>query len=95
MVPISYVFICGKDKEDYFIGAAAPPSKNDPKYCTWKLENGMVMSWLLNTMTNEIGENFMYYCTTKEIWESAKATYSNVDNTSAIFEIKSILHDLR
>ena len=81
MVPINYVFICGNDKEDYITGAAAPPSKNDPKYYTWKLENSVVMSWLLNTMTNEIGENFMYYRMAKEIWESAKATYSNVDNT--------------
>ncbi|KAI5410279.1 hypothetical protein KIW84_055684 [Lathyrus oleraceus] len=53
------------------------------------------MSWLLNTMTNEIGENFMFYDTAKEIWDAVKETYSNVDNTSVIFEIKSILHDLR
>jgi len=46
-------------------------------------------------MTNEIGENFMYYDTTKEIWDAVKETYSNIDNTSAIFEIKSLLHDLQ
>ncbi|RVW89522.1 hypothetical protein CK203_043570 [Vitis vinifera] len=32
---------------------------------------------------------------TKEIWDAARETYSNIDNTSAIFEIKSILQDLR
>ena len=53
------------------------------------------MSWLFNTMTNESGEDFMYYGTAKEIWNAAKETYSNVDNTSVIFEIKSLLHDLR
>lgn len=37
----------------------------------------------------------MYYDTAKEMWDAVKETYSNVDNTSAIFEIKSILHDLR
>ena len=37
------------------------------------------MSWLLNTMTNEIGENFMYYDTSKEIWDAMKKTYSNRD----------------
>ncbi|XP_050888927.1 uncharacterized protein LOC127094101 [Lathyrus oleraceus] len=46
-------------------------------------------------MTNEIGENFMFYDTVKEIWDAVKETYSNVDNTFVIFEIKSILHDLR
>lgn len=49
------------------------------------------MSWLLNTMTNEIGEKFIYYDTAKDMWNAVKETYSNVDNTFAIFEIKSIL----
>ncbi|KAG8375959.1 hypothetical protein BUALT_Bualt09G0013400 [Buddleja alternifolia] len=89
------IFISGKGKEDYLSGAAIQPKEDDPRYRTWKLENSMVMSWLINSMTNDIGENFMYYGTAKEIWHAATETYSNVNNTSAIFEIKSILHDLR
>src|ERR1044072_1910570 len=53
------------------------------------------MSWLLNTMTNETRENIMYFETAKEMWNAVEETYSDVDNTSAIFEIKSLLHDLR
>lgn len=55
----------------------------------------MVMSWLINSITNNIGENFMYYGTAKVIWDAPRETYSNIDNTSAIFEINNILHDLR
>ena len=55
----------------------------------------MVMSWLINSMTNETGENFMYYKSAKEIWDAAKETYSNKDNTSEVFEIEGTLHDLR
>lgn len=55
----------------------------------------MVMSWLLISMTNETGENFMYYKTTKEIWDAVRETYANKDNTSAVFEIKGILQDLK
>ncbi|KAJ1413630.1 hypothetical protein SESBI_19453 [Sesbania bispinosa] len=46
-------------------------------------------------MTSEIGDNFMYYNTAKEMWDAMKKTYSNIDNTSAIFEIKGLLHDFR
>ena len=53
------------------------------------------MSWLLNSMMNETGENFMYYKTVKKIWDTTRDTYSNKDNTSAIFEIKGIFHDLK
>ena len=55
------LFVCGKGKEDYLTGAAAPPQPDDLKFKVWKLENSMVMSWLINSMTNETGENFMYY----------------------------------
>ncbi|KAJ1395404.1 Gag-polypeptide of LTR copia-type [Sesbania bispinosa] len=89
------IFLQGKGKEGYITGDSKSPKKGDPNLNKWKLENSLVMSWLLNTMTNEIGENFMYYDTAKEMWDAVKETYSNVDNTSAVFEIKSILHDLR
>ena len=46
-------------------------------------------------MITEIGEDFLYVNTAKEIWDAARETSSNVDNTSAIFEIKILLHDLK
>lgn len=89
------IFLQGKGKEDYITEETEKPKKSDPNHAKWKLENSLVMSWLLSSMTNEAGENFMYYDTAAEIWNAAKETYSNIDNTSAIFEIKSLLHDLR
>ena len=89
------IFLEGKGREGYTTGGSKCPEKGDKNFQKWKLENNQVMSWLLNTMTNEIGENFMFYDTAKEIWDAVKETYSNVDNTYVVFEIKSILHDLR
>ncbi|XP_073284992.1 uncharacterized protein [Primulina huaijiensis] len=89
------MFICGKGKDEYLTGSITQPKSDDPKFKAWKTENNMVMSWLINSMTNEIGENFLLYGTTQEIWEAAKETYSNNENTSELFEIETILHDLR
>ena len=69
--------------------------KTDPKFRVWKTENHMVMSWLINSMNTDIGENFLFYGTAKEIWDAARETYSNYENTSEIFEIEATLHDLR
>lgn len=55
----------------------------------------MVVSCLINYMPKEIGEDFMHYKSAKEIWDAIKETYSNNDSTSALFEVKSILNDLR
>ncbi|RVW59074.1 Retrovirus-related Pol polyprotein from transposon TNT 1-94 [Vitis vinifera] len=37
----------------------------------------MVMSWLVNSMTADIGENFLSFDTAKEIWDTAKETFSD------------------
>ena len=37
----------------------------------------------------------MYYKIMKEIWDVKRETYSNKDNTSAVFEIKGVLHGLK
>ena len=46
-------------------------------------------------MTNEIGEDFMFYQTAKEIWDATKESYSDKDNTSELFQIKGVLTDLK
>ncbi|KAK2991196.1 hypothetical protein RJ640_027168 [Escallonia rubra] len=89
------MFISGKGKDDYLTGAANPPRKDDPSFRMWKTENNMVMSWLINTMDNEIGQNFLFYDNAYEIWMAAKETYSNNDNTMELFDIKGAFHDLR
>ncbi|RVW90308.1 hypothetical protein CK203_036736 [Vitis vinifera] len=55
------MFICGKSKDDHLTRAVTIPKKEDPTFKVWKSENNMVMSWLINSMTNEIGENFLPY----------------------------------
>lgn len=45
-------------------------------------------------MNNGISENFLLHETAKEIWDAAKETYSNSDNTSEQFGVESTLHDL-
>ncbi|KAI3788025.1 hypothetical protein L2E82_00620 [Cichorium intybus] len=89
------IFIGGKGKEDYLSNSLVQPDSKTPAYKKWKTENNMFMSWLLNTMIPDIGEQFMFYKTAQEIWEAARDTFSNQDNTSALFEIKGILNDLR
>ncbi|RVW73200.1 Retrovirus-related Pol polyprotein from transposon RE1 [Vitis vinifera] len=89
------MFIRGKEKDDYITGASAAPETTASTYKKWIAENNMVMSWLVNSMTTDIGENFLSFDTTKEIWDIAKETFSDKENTSEIIQIEDILHDLR
>ncbi|RVW65136.1 hypothetical protein CK203_035784 [Vitis vinifera] len=60
-----------------------------------RLKNSMIMSWLINSMNNDIGENFLLFGTAKDIWDAAKETYSSSENTSELFQVESALHDFR
>ena len=53
------MFISGKGRDDYLTRETNPLEKTDPQYKIWKSENNMVISWLINSMTTEIGENFL------------------------------------
>lgn len=44
-----------------------PPKQNDKIFKTWKTENNMVMSWLINTTDAKIGQNFLFYNTAHKI----------------------------
>ncbi|KAL6342802.1 hypothetical protein AAG906_016637 [Vitis piasezkii] len=61
-----------KDKDGYLTGEIVQPKSDDPRFQTWKTKNNMVKSWLINSMTNEIGENFLLYKTAKEMWDALK-----------------------
>ena len=39
-----------------------------------------------------IGKNFILYETVPEIWEAARKTYSNTEDTTAAFEIKGKIY---
>ena len=50
-------------------------------------ENSMVMTWLVNSMEEDISSNYMYCPTTQELWENANQMYSDLGNQSQIFEL--------
>ena len=89
------MFFCGRGNEDYLTGKIPIPKKDDPCYKKWKAENHQIMSWLINSMNVDIGENFLLYETAHEIWEVVRETYSSSENTSELYAIEVIPHDLR
>ncbi|RVW93485.1 Retrovirus-related Pol polyprotein from transposon RE1 [Vitis vinifera] len=66
------LFICGKGKDEYLTREAVMPETTEPGFRKWKIENSMIMSWLINSMNNDIGENFLLFGTAKDIWDAAK-----------------------
>ncbi|CAN1137158.1 hypothetical protein LINPERHAP2_LOCUS9879 [Linum perenne] len=89
------VFIGSRGKEGYLTGETPAPEETDAKYRSWKLNDNLVKTWLLSSMTTPIGDHFLVYKTAKDIWEHAEDAYSNVDNTAEILDIQTRLYNLK
>ena len=78
------MYIRGREKTGYITGDTPAPLQEDPNYAKWDAENSMVMTWLVNSMEEEIGSNYMCYSTAQELWESVSQMYSDMGNQSQV-----------
>nr|CAD1835381.1 unnamed protein product [Ananas comosus var. bracteatus] len=65
----------------------APEDKDSEDYETWEDENCMVKSWLLDAMNKVIRSLFIRLPTAKEIWDTAKKTYSVSQDASRAYQL--------
>ena len=78
----------GRGRLGYITGETNKPAHTDPTIKQWKSENSMVMSWLINSMESSVGKPYLFLPTAKAIWEAVKDTYSDLENSSQIYDLK-------
>ena len=69
------------------MGYKRAPAPEDPAYATWDAENLMVMTWLFNSMDEDISSNHMCYSTAKELWDNVNQMYFDLGNQSQVYEL--------
>lgn len=53
------------------------------------------MTWLVNSVIEDICSNYMCYSTTKELWDNVNQMYSDLDNQLRVLELNLKLGDIR
>ena len=71
----------------YLMSEKKAPAVDDPNYAIWDAENSMVMTWLVNSMEEDISSNYMCYPITQELWENVNQMYSDLRNQSQMFKL--------
>ncbi|XP_059638929.1 uncharacterized protein LOC132281222 [Cornus florida] len=61
------MYIRGRGKIGYLTGDKKAPVSEDPMYVTWDAKNSMVMTWLVNSMDEDISSSYMCHSTAKEL----------------------------
>ncbi|XP_019248832.1 PREDICTED: uncharacterized protein LOC109228111 [Nicotiana attenuata] len=64
------IAISAKNKLEFINGSCVEPKLDDKDYPLWSRCNDMVTSWLLNSLTKEIGDSVIYSRTAKDLWSS-------------------------
>ncbi|KAF3780336.1 hypothetical protein EJ110_NYTH39432 [Nymphaea thermarum] len=71
------------------------PVEKSGKYSSWKGDNNIVMSWIMNSVQPQIASTIAYYTSAKQMWDFLKQTYSNDRNISKILQVEEELLNLQ
>ena len=87
--------IKGKGKSGYLTGSIPAPPATTANYGLWEAENSTIMAWLINSMEPKIGRTYLFYKTAKEVWESVQEMYSDLEDFSQCFEVRSAIRNTK
>ncbi|KAF3774958.1 hypothetical protein EJ110_NYTH47366 [Nymphaea thermarum] len=71
------------------------PVEKSGKYSSWKGDNNIVMSLIMNSVQPQIASTIAYYTSAKQMWDFLKQTYSNDRNISEILQVEEELLNLQ
>lgn len=76
-----------KIKLGFLDGKCKKPDEKDPKYEQWLQVDCMVRSWILNSISKDIVEAFLYVNTTKELWDELRERFGEC-NGPLLYQIQ-------
>ena len=72
-----------------------PPPTDVAASQKWRSKNSFTTSCLIHSMKPSIGKTYMFLLTAKNVWDAIWETYSDDENASQIFEIKTRLWQMK
>ena len=85
----------GKGKLGYLDDTIKNPNTDDPSYQSWEAQNSMVMAWLIHSMEDNNVDTYIIFPTTRRIWDAVTLAYSDLENSSQMFELCNKYRNLR
>ncbi|KAK3035187.1 hypothetical protein RJ639_034575 [Escallonia herrerae] len=78
-------------KLGHLTGDVRQPAAGNPSLSVWQSKNSLIIAWLINSMEPTIGKPYLFCPTAKDVWEAMHETYSDVENSSQISDLKTKL----
>lgn len=84
------IALYAKLKLGFIDGTTPQPQITSSQYALWKRSNDLVISWILNSVSNDIRKSIVYMHTAQQIWEDLSNRYSQ-NNVPRLFNIRKEL----
>ncbi|RVW15472.1 Retrovirus-related Pol polyprotein from transposon RE1 [Vitis vinifera] len=78
-----------KSKLGFIDGTTTMPSATDKpdEHASWKKCNNMILSWILNSLSQDLADSVIFSTTAQEVWEDLRDHFSQ-SNAPRIFQIE-------
>ncbi|RVW99485.1 Retrovirus-related Pol polyprotein from transposon RE1 [Vitis vinifera] len=78
-----------KSKLGFIDGTTTMPSATDKpdEHASWKKCNDMILSWILNSLSQDLADSVIFSTTAQEVWEDLRDRFSQ-SNVPRIFQIE-------
>ncbi|XP_074377154.1 uncharacterized protein LOC141718674 [Apium graveolens] len=87
------IALSAKNKLGLVNGTYPKPEENSPLKSQWDRVNDMVISWILNTVSDEISNGMDFVTSTQEMWEELHGQFSSV-NGHRVYQVLKDTHAL-
>ncbi|XP_058004034.1 uncharacterized protein LOC131180686 [Hevea brasiliensis] len=81
------IALCAKDKLGFITGKVEKPPDNFNLFEKWRRVDCMVISWILNSISKELVEYFIYTPSAKDLWNELEQRFG-VNNGPLLYNIK-------
>ena len=68
-----------KNKMGFLNGTIRTPDANDLLFSAWECCNTLIMSWLLNSLSQSIAQSIIYLDRAVDVWSNLKEQFSQSD----------------
>ncbi|XP_065879703.1 uncharacterized protein [Euphorbia lathyris] len=79
--------LSAKRKSNHILQDEEPADKTSDAYKKWKWENDLVFSWIINAMSRDLADVFLYAPTARKLWTELEERYGE-SNGPLIFQLR-------
>lgn len=88
------IALCGRGRIGFLDGSIPASDSVAADYAEWRMNDRLVMSWLINSIDIKLHSLFNFSVSSKDLWDSIKELYSHQENLYRVFELKKAIADL-